>query len=43
MVFVSRFFPRLANRIAQKKVCSLFVEEMAQRRQERETKTPVFL
>jgi short-subunit dehydrogenase len=38
MVFVSRFFPRLADLISKKKVRSLFVEEMAQRRQKREEK-----
>jgi short-subunit dehydrogenase len=41
MVFVSRFFPRLADLISKKKVRSLFVEEMAARRQKREEKTPV--
>jgi short-subunit dehydrogenase len=35
MVFVSRFFPRLADLISRKKVRSLFVEEMAARRQRR--------
>ncbi len=42
MVLVSRFFPRLADRIARRKVCSLFVEEMASRRQQREKKSPVY-
>jgi hypothetical protein len=32
MSFVSRFFPRLADRIAKRKVIALFKEEMAQRR-----------
>jgi short-subunit dehydrogenase len=39
MVFVSRFFPRLADLISKKKVRSLFVEEMAERRQKRGEKT----
>jgi len=43
MVFVSRFFPRLADLISKKKVRSLFVEEMARRRQRREEKTPACL
>jgi short-subunit dehydrogenase len=38
MVFVSRFFPRLADLISKKKVRSLFVAEMEQRRQKREQK-----
>jgi short-subunit dehydrogenase len=42
MVLVSRFFPRLADRIARKKVCSLFVDEMARRRQQRREKTPAY-
>jgi short-subunit dehydrogenase len=33
MVFVSRFFPRLADRIAARKVRSLFWDEIAARRQ----------
>jgi hypothetical protein len=33
MVFVSRFFPRLADRIARKKVRNLFRDEIAARRQ----------
>ena len=41
MIFVSRFFPRLADVIAKKKVCSLFMEEMAQRRQKRTEKAAV--
>jgi len=40
MVFVSRFLPRLADLISKKKVRSLFVEEMAERRQKRGEKTP---
>src|SRR5207248_5606605 len=32
IAFVSRFFPRLADRIAARKVRSLFVEEIAARR-----------
>jgi short-subunit dehydrogenase len=35
IAFVSRFFPRLADRIAARKVRSLFVEEMAARRLQR--------
>jgi short-subunit dehydrogenase len=35
MVFVSRFFPRLADLVAARKVRSLFKEEMDARRQER--------
>jgi short-subunit dehydrogenase len=35
MVLVSRFLPRLADVISRKKVRSLFVEEMAARRQRR--------
>jgi short-subunit dehydrogenase len=35
IVFVSRFLPRLADLISRKKVRSLFVEEMAERRQKR--------
>jgi hypothetical protein len=35
MVWVSRFFPRLADRIAARKIRSLFVEEMEARRQQR--------
>jgi short-subunit dehydrogenase len=42
MVFVSRFFPRLADLIARKKVRSLFVEEMARRRQQREERPAVY-
>jgi short-subunit dehydrogenase len=38
IVFVSRFFPRLADLISKKKVRSLFVAEMAARRQQRITK-----
>ena len=33
LVFVSRFFPRLADRIAAKRVRELFPEEIAERRQ----------
>ena len=36
MSFVSRFFPRLADRIAKRKVIALFKEEMAQRRLKRQ-------
>jgi len=36
MSFVSRFFPRLADRIAKRKVIALFKEEMAQRRIKRQ-------
>jgi short-subunit dehydrogenase len=36
MVFVSRFFPRLADRIAARKVRSLFREEIEARRQARD-------
>jgi short-subunit dehydrogenase len=35
MVFVSRFFPRLADRIARRKVRSLFQEEMAAKQQKK--------
>lgn len=35
MSFVSRFFPRLADRIARRKVVALFREEIAQRRLKR--------
>jgi short-subunit dehydrogenase len=41
MVLVSRFFPRLADFIARKKVRSLFVEEMAHRRQKPDEKAAV--
>jgi len=40
MVFVSRFFPRLADLISKKKVRSLFVTEMTQRRQKRGETSP---
>jgi short-subunit dehydrogenase len=36
MVFVSRFFPRLADRIAARKVRKLFEEEIAARRKQKE-------
>ena len=36
MSFVSRFFPRLADRIAKRKVIALFKEEMTQRRLKRQ-------
>jgi short-subunit dehydrogenase len=35
MVFVSRFFPRLADRIARRKVRSLFQDEMAAKQQKK--------
>jgi short-subunit dehydrogenase len=35
IVFVSRFFPRLADRIARKKVVALFKDEIEQRKQQK--------
>ena len=45
VVFVSRFFPRLADRIAAKRVRELFPEEIAERRQRRASRQqpPSFL
>src|SRR5438552_2273743 len=45
LVFVSRFFPRLADRIAAKRVRELFPEEIAERRQRRASRqqAPSFL
>jgi short-subunit dehydrogenase len=40
MVLVSRFFPRLADRIAARRVRSLFQEEMAERRRLKATAVP---
>jgi hypothetical protein len=37
MVFVSRFLPRLADRIAAKRVRALFVDEIEARKKERAT------
>jgi short-subunit dehydrogenase len=39
IVFVSRFFPRLADRIARRKVLALFRDEIAARRAEKEKST----
>jgi hypothetical protein len=36
MAFVSRFFPRLADRIAKKRVIALFREEIAERQKRRQ-------
>src|SRR5262249_21739030 len=41
IVFFARFLPRMADRIAAKKVRALFREEMASRRQGREERVPV--
>lgn len=41
MVFVSRFLPRLADRIAAKRVRALFVDEIAARKQQKTATTPV--
>jgi short-subunit dehydrogenase len=40
IVFISRFFPRLADRIAARRVRSLFKEEIAARRQQKEEPAP---
>jgi short-subunit dehydrogenase len=40
LVFVSRFFPRLADRVAARRVRSLFKEEIAARRQQKEEPAP---
>jgi short-subunit dehydrogenase len=41
LVFVSRFFPRLADHIARRKVLALFRDEMAARRREKDKPEPV--
>jgi short-subunit dehydrogenase len=41
LVFVSRFFPRLADRIARRKVREVFREEIAARKTATDTKEPV--
>jgi short-subunit dehydrogenase len=40
LVFVSRFFPRLADRVAARRVRSLFKEEIAARRQQKDEPAP---
>jgi len=41
MAFVSRFFPRLADRIAARRVRELFHDEIAARRQQQKENTPM--
>jgi short-subunit dehydrogenase len=41
MVLVARFLPRLADRIAARRVRALFVDEIAARRSGKQTRTPI--